>query len=70
MEKTKLITRPINWNKIEDPVDLDVWNRLTQNFWLPEKIALSNDIQSWSTLRPEEQLLTMRVFNSVLDKRD
>jgi ribonucleoside-diphosphate reductase beta chain len=61
----KLITRPINWNKIEDSVDLDVWNRLTQNFWLPEKIALSNDIQSWSTLRPEEQLLTMRVFTGL-----
>lgn len=60
-----MITRPINWNKIEDSVDLDVWNRLTQNFWLPEKIALSNDIQSWSTLRPEEQLLTMRVFTGL-----
>ena len=59
------ITRPINWNKIEDSVDLDVWNKLTQNFWLPEKIALSNDIQSWSTLRPEEQLLTMRVFTGL-----
>jgi ribonucleoside-diphosphate reductase beta chain len=46
-------------------VDLDVWNRLTQNFWLPEKIAISNDIQSWSTLKPEEQLLTMRVFTGL-----
>ncbi len=60
-----MITRPINWNKIEDQVDLDVWNRLTQNFWLPEKIALSNDIQSWSTLRPHEQELTMRVFTGL-----
>ena len=60
-----MITRPINWNKVEDSVDLDVWNRLTQNFWLPEKIALSNDIQSWSTLKPEEQLLTMRVFTGL-----
>jgi ribonucleoside-diphosphate reductase beta chain len=59
------ITRPINWNKIEDPVDLDVWNRLTQNFWLPEKIALSNDIQSWETLRPSEKQLTMRVFTGL-----
>jgi ribonucleoside-diphosphate reductase beta chain len=59
------ITRPINWNKIEDQVDLDVWNRLTQNFWLPEKIALSNDISSWSTLTPGEQLLTMRVFTGL-----
>jgi ribonucleoside-diphosphate reductase beta chain len=60
-----LITRPINWNRIEDPVDLDVWNRLTQNFWLPEKIAISNDIPSWGTLRPHEQKLTMHVFTGL-----
>lgn len=60
-----MITRPINWNKIEDPIDLDVWNRLTQNFWLPEKVPLSNDIQSWSTLRDNEKLLTMRVFTGL-----
>jgi ribonucleoside-diphosphate reductase beta chain len=59
------ITRPVNWNKIEDQVDLDVWNRLTANFWLPEKIAISNDIQSWGSLSREEQLLTMRVFTGL-----
>jgi ribonucleoside-diphosphate reductase beta chain len=59
------ITRPINWNKVEDPIDLDVWNRLTANFWLPEKIPISNDIQSWSTLRDNEKLLTMRVFTGL-----
>ena len=62
---SKLITRPINWNKIEDSVDLDVWNRLTQNFWLPEKVPLSNDIQSWGTLREHEQKLTMHVFTGL-----
>ena len=60
-----MITRPVNWNKIEDQIDLDVWNRLTQNFWLPEKIAISNDIQSWGTLTHDEQLLTMRVFTGL-----
>ena len=63
--KLKAITRPVNWNKIEDPIDLDVWNRLTSNFWLPEKVPLSNDIQSWETLKPHEQLLTMRVFTGL-----
>lgn len=57
-----MITRPINWNKIEDSIDLEVWNRLTANFWLPEKVPLSNDVQSWATLHPDEQELTMRVF--------
>ena len=60
-----MISRPVNWNKIEDPIDLEVWNRLTANFWLPEKVALSNDIQSWGTLTPEEKLLTMRVFTGL-----
>ena len=61
----KHITRPVNWNKIEDPIDLDVWNRLTANFWLPEKVPLSNDIQSWASLTDEERLLTMRVFTGL-----
>ena len=65
MEKTQLITRPVNWNKIEDPVDLDVWNRLTQNFWMPEKVPISNDVQSWGTLRENERWLTMRVFTGL-----
>jgi ribonucleoside-diphosphate reductase beta chain len=59
------ITRPVNWNKIEDPIDLEVWNRLTSNFWLPEKVPISNDIQSWGTLRDNEKLLTMRVFTGL-----
>ena len=61
----KHITRPVNWNKIEDPIDLEVWNRLTANFWLPEKIAVSNDIQSWESLTDGERILTMRVFTGL-----
>jgi ribonucleoside-diphosphate reductase beta chain len=59
------ITRPVNWNKIQDPIDLEVWNRLTANFWLPEKIALSNDIQSWELLTTEEKTLSKRVFTGL-----
>lgn len=57
--------RAINWNRIEDDKDLEVWNRLTSNFWLPEKVPLSNDIPSWATLKPEEQQLTIRVFTGL-----
>ncbi|MDR2380704.1 MAG: class 1b ribonucleoside-diphosphate reductase subunit beta [Bifidobacteriaceae bacterium] len=52
----------IDWNRILDPKDLEVWDRLTGNFWLPEKVPLSNDLTSWATLSPAEQLLTNRVF--------
>lgn len=55
----------INWNKVEDQMDLDVWNRLTSNFWLPEKVPLSNDIPSWKTLTEKEQQLTIRVFTGL-----
>jgi ribonucleoside-diphosphate reductase beta chain len=66
-EKLKLVSHvdAINWNKIEDDKDVEVWNRLVNNFWLPEKIPLSNDIQSWNTLTPAEQKLTMRVFTGL-----
>jgi len=66
-EAVKLLTevQAINWNRIEDDKDLEVWNRLTGNFWLPEKVPLSNDVQSWGTLKPHEQLLTMRVFTGL-----
>lgn len=55
----------INWNKIEDDKDLEVWNRLTSNFWLPEKVPLSNDIPAWQTLNTAEQQLTIRVFTGL-----
>jgi ribonucleoside-diphosphate reductase beta chain len=55
----------INWNKIEDDTDVAVWNRLVSNFWTPEKVPLSNDLQSWATLTPAEQQLTMRVFTGL-----
>jgi ribonucleoside-diphosphate reductase beta chain len=61
----KHITRPVNWNKIEDPIDLDVWNRLTANFWLPEKVPISNDVQSWANLTDQERDLTLRVFTGL-----
>lgn len=66
-EKIKLVdsVQAINWNKIIDEKDQEVWDRLTGNFWLPEKIPLSNDIQSWNTLKPHEQLMTTRVFTGL-----
>lgn len=62
---TRSTLKAINWNRIQDDKDLEVWNRLTANFWLPEKVPLSNDVPSWATLRPEEQTLTIRVFTGL-----
>jgi len=57
--------KAINWNSVPDDKDLEVWDRLTGNFWLPEKIPVSNDIPSWNTLTDEEKQATMRVFTGL-----
>lgn len=59
------LVRPINWNKIEDDTDKIVWDRLVSNFWVPEKIPLANDVQSWATLTEDEKTLTKRVFTGL-----
>ena len=66
-EPIKLIDRvqAINWNRLVDDKDLEVWDRLTGNFWLPEKVPLSNDIQSWATLTEAEKNMTTRVFTGL-----
>ncbi|MGO1545225.1 MAG: class 1b ribonucleoside-diphosphate reductase subunit beta [Gulosibacter sp.] len=57
--------RPINWNRVSDDKDLEVWNRLTANFWLPEKVPLSNDLASWQGMTQQDRTLTMRVFTGL-----
>ena len=63
----KLIDRvsAINWNRLQDEKDAEVWDRLTGNFWLPEKVPVSNDIPSWGTLTAHEKQMTMRVFTGL-----
>ena len=66
-QRIKLIDRvsAINWNKLEDDKDLEVWDRLTGNFWLPEKVPVSNDLPVWRTMSEAEHTLTMRVFTGL-----
>ena len=66
-QRIKLIDRvsAINWNKLEDDKDLEVWDRLTGNFWLPEKVPVSNDLSVWRTMSEAEHTLTMRVFTGL-----
>lgn len=59
----------IDWCNIPEPKDLEVWNKLIAQFWVPEKIPLSNDIPSWGTLNEAEQEATVKVLTglTVLD---
>jgi len=43
-------------------MDLMIWERLTSNFWLDSRIALSNDLKSWGTLSHDEKQATIKVF--------
>lgn len=54
--------KPINWNALSDQKDAEIWDRLTGNFWLPEKIPVSNDLPKWGLMSEDEQWATMRVF--------
>lgn len=55
----------INWNEVPDEKDAEVWDRLTGNFWLPEKVPVSNDLKTWATLNEMEKQATMRVFTGL-----
>lgn len=63
--KDVVLKEAINWNEIEDDKDLEVWNRLVTNFWVPEKVPLSNDLQTWGTLTEQEQETTTRVLTGL-----
>ena len=59
------MSRPSTGTALQDEKDAEVWDRLTGNFWLPEKVPVSNDIPSWGTLNDHEKQLTMRVFTGL-----
>ena len=57
-----MVHKAVNWNRIDDDIDKQVWDKLVSQFWVPERIAISNDLPSWKSLSPEEREVTMRVF--------
>ena len=65
LNKDSLLPEAINWNKIEDPMDLEVWNKLVSQFWVDTNFPLSNDLKTWNTLTADEKTLTMRVFTGL-----
>lgn len=57
--------KAINWNSVEDPLDKTVWDRLTANFWLPEKVPVANDLTTWNKMPETERELIRKVFASL-----
>ncbi|MCD3503522.1 ribonucleotide-diphosphate reductase subunit beta, partial [Streptococcus equi] len=65
LSQTKKSLRSVNWNQLNDDKDLEVWNRVTQNFWLPEKVPVSNDLNSWRSLGEDWQRLITRTYTGL-----
>ena len=57
--------KAISWNEIEDAIDKSTWEKLTEQFWLDTRIPLSNDLDDWRKLSPEEKDLVGKVFGGL-----
>lgn len=58
----KNVFKAINWNDIPDPIDKEVWEKLTSQFWLDTRFPISNDISSWNSFSDGWKWLIMRNF--------
>lgn len=65
VDSKKTYYSAINWNDVEDAVDKQTWEKLTEQFWLDTRIPLSNDLSDWRTLTKEEQKLVGHVFGGL-----
>ncbi len=65
VDSKKTYYSAINWNDVEDAVDKQTWEKLTEQFWLDTRIPLSNDLGDWRTLTKEEQKLVGHVFGGL-----
>lgn len=61
MRDNEDLVLPINWNNV-DEFNNSIWQTLTTNFWVPERVNMSGDLASWRKLSEAEQTLVLRVF--------
>jgi ribonucleoside-diphosphate reductase beta chain len=54
----------INWNQVPE-FENTIYNKLVNQFWVSERIPISNDVPAWQTLTPEEQQLVLHVFTGL-----
>ncbi len=57
--------KAINWNQIEDVIDKMTWEKLVEQFWTDTRIPVSNDLNDWRELSPEEQDMIGKVFGGL-----
>jgi len=52
----------VNWNNVEDQVDMMSWNKLVSQFWLDTRIPVSNDLDDWRKMPADEKEVLNRAF--------
>ena len=54
--------KSINWNRLEDKIDLATLEKLNSQIWLDTRIPVSNDLDDWSKLSEQEKILYDKVL--------
>lgn len=54
--------KTINWNAIEDRIDIMTFDKLVEQFWTSTRMPVGKDKPDWRNLPRKEQLLVERVF--------
>lgn len=57
----KKLVRAINWNDASE-LDSMVWEKLWEQFWLPERFPVNADLKGWRTMSAVQQDTTSKVF--------
>ncbi|MGX7363888.1 class 1b ribonucleoside-diphosphate reductase subunit beta [Aerococcus suis] len=54
--------KAVDWNRVEDAIDKQTWEKLTSQFWLDTRVPVSNDRKDWRQLTPEERDVVNKAF--------
>lgn len=54
--------KSVDWNRVEDAIDKQTWEKLTSQFWLDTRIPVSNDLSDWRQLSQEERDVVNKAF--------
>lgn len=55
-------TNVINLNSVKYPWAIDIYNQMQENFWIPQKIDITQDVTDYNNLLPQEE----RAFDLIL----
>ncbi|QQM14613.1 class 1b ribonucleoside-diphosphatereductasesubunit beta [Staphylococcus phage MarsHill] len=56
---------PMNWNNVDDYVDIMTFDTLVSQFWTSTRIPVSNDIKAWNGLDDNTRDVVNKVFSEL-----